>query len=393
MMLINLMRKVWTQIDRKYMSVFNINVKEEKRILDDLPFPKDNIERSYFQYLCQISMGSKVIICILNILSLPLFYYLLNKYKNANLHFEDKLVKATFISDGKSENIIPLSLKEFYNNRILKITQEKFLLYEYDINFINIIRKRYYYSYLFLLKNLIKIAKYRAIISQFPNTEAIIVCSEYSYTSSILTLWCNYQNIMHINVMHGEKLFYIRDSFFIFNKCYIWDCYYKKLFIKLRADEDQFFIEVPPALKFDDLLNKDKCYDYTYYLQGLESKEELLKILGLLDELEKNNKLVSIRPHPRYSDSKLLTKIFKNKIDLENLEIVSIEKSILRTKNAISLYSTVLHQAAYNNVNVIIDDVTNRDRFLKLKELEYIFIISGNFKKLSDVLKEFKGYE
>lgn len=66
MMLINLMRKVWTQIDRKCMSVFNINVKEEKKILDDLPFPKDNIERSYFQYLCQISMGSKVIIWILN---------------------------------------------------------------------------------------------------------------------------------------------------------------------------------------------------------------------------------------------------------------------------------------------------------------------------------------
>ena len=69
---------------------------------------------------------------------------------------------------------------------------------------------------------------------------------------------------------------------------------------------------------------------------------------------------------------------------------MSIEKSILRTKNAISLYSTVLHQAAYNNVNVIIDDVTNRDRFLKLKELEYIFVMSGNFKKLSNILKGFK---
>ena len=209
-----------------------------------------------------------------------------------------------------------------------------------------------------MLKNLIKIAKYRAIISQFPNTEAIIVCSEYSYTSSILTLWCNSQNIMHINVMHGEKLFYIRDSFFIFNRCYIWDCYYKNLFIKLKANKDQFFIEVPPALKFDDLLNEAKCYDYTYYLQGLESKKELLKILAIIDELEKNNKLVSIRPHPRYSDTKLLTKIFKNKISIENLEIVSIEKSILSDKIVVFDNNEIV-------LNGLKEDVLKEEKILK----------------------------
>lgn len=54
--------------------------------------------------------------------------------------------------------------------------------------------------------------------------------------------------------------------------------------------------------------------------------------------------------------------------------IASIEQSILRTKCAVSLYSTVLLQASINGVAVVIDDLTAPERFVQLKSLRYIML-------------------
>ena len=295
-----------------------------------------------------------------------------------------------FIPDGKDITLIPKSLiNSIKNLAILK--NEKYSLCKNDINFINNIKKRYPFDYEFLLKISIKIAKYRTAIYKYPNAKIIIVGSEYSYTSSILTEWCHNNGLKHINIMHGEKLFFIRDSFFYFDKCYVWDDFYKKLFMNLRAPYQQFIIDKPPGLKFTNNVKVTKSYDYTYYLQGFETPEDLKKILEFLLILAKGTLNVSIRPHPRYSDLSSLVKIFDNKINVEDNIKISIEESIMRTKNVISLYSTVLTQAFYNDINIIIDDVSNKTRYEKLEKLQYRFIRSERCRKLSEVIKENKN--
>ena len=51
---------------------------------------------------------------------------------------------------------------------------------------------------------------------------------------------------------------------------------------------------------------------------------------------------------------------------------VTIEQSLMQTHAAVSLFSTVLNQAISNSVPVVIDDISNREHFEKLKELEYV---------------------
>lgn len=166
----------------------------------------------------------------------------------------------------------------------------------------------------------------------------------------------------------------------------MWDNYYKELFIKLRADDKQFVVEIPPALNFIHKKKIEKQYKFTYYLQGFESKKELKNILDCLLILTKGMNCASIHPHPRYSNMQIIKDVFESKINIEDNSEINIEDSILRTENVISLYSTVLNQAFYNNSNVIIDDVSNNERFEKLKSLEYKFILHNDFRKLSDIL-------
>ena len=63
-----------------------------------------------------------------------------------------------------------------------------------------------------------------------------------------------------------------------------------------------------------------------------------------------------------------------------------IETSLMETKNVISLYSTVLIQALYNNINIIIDDLVNPDKFMKLKALRF-YCLNKPHGLLSNVLK------
>ena len=173
------------------------------------------------------------------------------------------------------------------------------------------------------------------------------------------------------------------DSFFRFNKCYVWDEYYKKLFTELRADNSQFVIEVPPSLSFASNIDAEKSIDFTYYL-GIENQKEIKKIISSLSKLVEEGYRIAIRPHPRYSDMELFRNI-SNGIELEDCKSLSIEESLERTKNAISFFSTVLNQAYYNQVGVVIDDVTKPEQYNKLHEVGYI-MLNKKHKLLSSLI-------
>lgn len=379
----DMLRKMAVLLAKRKDALFSYAVDKQKKYIDKLGSPRDEIERSYFQYKCQMQFNGKALTFLLNMVSFPvtiLYWFKYGKKIQVNRLEKKNLV---FFRDGKPENILPKSLQKKY--KVIESNPvEGILLTSNDKKFIKRIIYRYPFSWQFILKCLIKIGRYSFVIEEY-SPEAIVVCAEYSFTSSALTAYCKQKNIKHIDVMHGEKMYYMRDSFFKFDECYIWDEYYKKLLTSMKADKQQFIIEIPASLKFNRELLRAQKYDYTYYL-GIESEATLMKISKILEQLHKSGKRISIRPHPRYSNMDLVNKIF-DFANIEKTEKISIEQSLLQTDAAISLYSTVLNQALCNSIPIIIDNMSNPENFIKLKELGYVCLYKEH-RLLSEVLAE-----
>lgn len=322
----DMLRKMAVLLERRQDALFSYDVGQQKKYIAKLGNPRDEIERSYFQYKCQMQFNGKGITFLLNLVSFPvsiLYWFKYGKKVQVNRVEQKNLV---FFRDGKPENILPKSLKKRY--KVIECNPvEGTLLTAKDKKFIKGIICRYPFSWQFILKCLIKIGRYSFAIEEY-SPEAIVVCAEYSFTSSVLTAYCKKRNIKHIDVMHGEKMYYMRDSFFKFDECYIWDEYYGKILMAMKADKNQFVVEVPASLKFDGELIRTQKYDYTYYL-GAESEEVLKKISKILEQLYKSGKKISIRPHPRYSNMDLVKKIlyfYWGEIVLHHLWLVYLEQ-------------------------------------------------------------------
>ena len=339
-----IIRSVLFKVGMKNNSAFTFDIKKVKQYVKSFPTPKDDIERSFYQYKCQMKLNGNFRKICLNFVSVPVLILCLLQCRKTKKSLEKK-----------------------------------------DIKFILGIWKRHPLSWLYVSKIAFKISEYRYVINTY-NPTAIIVCNEYSFTSSALTKFCNDNKIEHIDVMHGEKYYDMRDSFFRYNRCYVWDKYYEKLFIKLRADKNQFIVAIPESLIFKQM-DISKTHDYTYYLAD-ENYKTLAVIANELQILSKNNQ-VYIRPHPRYSNKEKVAKIFKN-FEIEDCFKVSIEESILSTKYAISLSSSALNQAEHNGTIVIIDDISDGRRYKKLFELEYIGVRKPHLL-LSHILSEQEG--
>ena len=353
--------------------VFSLGYEEQHNYLSSFKIPTDEIERSFFQYKCQQYKKSVLKKVLLNIISFFIFFGLLFFLVLKGIYKKIKLDKheSIFPYKDKYGEIIPLSYKTLYEIYEIYYQRglERSILQKSDLRFIFDIYKRYPLNYFFLSNILYRISFYSFIIKKY--RPKIIFCSaEYSFSSSILTKYCNIHGIEHFNVMHGEKIFSITDSFVKFNRFLVWDEHYKDLFLSLRAYPEQFEICFPPSLKLNLNYKKDILYDFTYYLGG-EKENQLEKISYLISLLLDKGFKINLRVHPRYSDLEIINKIFKN-VPIENASSISLKESFEVTENIIAFYSTVLYQGLVNGKNVFIDDLTCDPDFLKkLKELKY----------------------
>lgn len=342
----------------------------QKKKLESFKEPKDSLERSYFQYLCQINNLSLIIRIVQNILAIPLiFYYLTKKYTNTTS--ESSIGNALFLREGITKELIPETL----NNEFSKIDEcplnGEIYLSDIDKKFITKKMIKYIKSPMFILKCLMKMGVYSNVINIYKPV-AIITHNEYSFTSSFITQYCKEMNIEHINIMHGEKLFDIRDSFVKFSRFYVWDKHYVDLFVKLRADKKQFHVERPNVFSNVTSFKKEFTYELTYYLGG-EDEKNLRKLAANLSKLIIPVDKICIRSHPRYSDRKLIEKLFEA-YNIQDSSIISVNESLSMTKYVASLYSTVLYEAYLSNKEIVIDDLTDRDKYNKLKKLDYIML-------------------
>ena len=347
---------------------FDLPVARQEAILNTLPEPADDLDRAYAQYRCQMALAGRGMSLLHQLAAMVLLPVYKRRFRGAAPAEKPQPCEAIFLFEG-NRGVLPDSLeRRFSQVRQVSDFQRGFLLRDGDEALLSRLRRRYPRAYYFRFKCMVKLAMYRYLYEIY-QPKAMIVSEEYSYTSSFLTAYCRQLGVEHINVMHGEKLFYIRDSFFHFDRCYIWDEFYRDLFVSLRAEPTQFCVELPPIMRPWDIHGVEKSVDYTYYLQE-ESAEELDCIARSLHALRSRGYTVAVRPHPVYSDKAAIRQLFAPFIIEENTE-VGIETSVLRTHHVISRYSTVINQAYLNHVPFVIDDITLPQQYEKLKEMRY----------------------
>lgn len=360
-------------------SPFDVDITKTKAFLWSFPEPKDDIERTYYQYCCQSFLRRRWALWLLNFgcafALIP--YIIICRFRKARAAESRDAIFSISIAD---KSIIPESLLKEYEHVIITSECEGYALNSFDAKFIWRCFIKYPFAFYLLMHLTFKISIYRFFIERY-HPKAIVTNGEYACVSSALSFYCELQSISHIDVMHGEKLFHIRDGFFRFTKCYVWDDGYIELLKSLRADKNVFVVEAPPSLFFKrtDEINSLPVVDYSYILFGNEKLEEIAKVLHLI---KSTGHSIKVRPHPTYTDINLVYLLFSEE-EIEDCN-VPISTSVLTSKYVISLYSTVLLQAYLSGIGVIIDDLNFPDKYVKLKDLNYM-LISKDLTKLSEV--------
>lgn len=391
MQLILSLRKIAIGIHRKFMPGFwKYGFRKQKKKLEEFPEPTDRYERSYFQYKCQMFLSPLPIVFVQNILALifsPLVFLKIVFAKKVLKEKRRTRKSAVLLADVESEKVIPESLKqEFERIHISKLGKEYFLG-KREREMLLILWKRYWTSPYFIFKNMLKMGMYAAQIKKGA-PEAVISSCEYSFTSSLLTEYCHSRGVEHINIMHGEKLFNIRDAFVDFDRFYVWDDYYTDLFEELRIGSEAFYVELPKCFQFHVKKERNAEFKFTYYLGG-ENTKELKSVKEVLLRTGEPKSRLCIRCHPRYGNYRLVSRIFTG-FNIENPREVSLQTSLSNTERVVSLYSTVLFQAFISGKGVVIDDISNPEKYKKLQELKYI-MLNKPHQKLSNYLRNVKN--
>lgn len=370
MNLLQALKSAVVRLNSRRDPLFAVPVARQKAFLESLPEPKDLLERSYAQYRCQMMLERPILRVMYQLAAMLLLPVYRRQLLRRPPPRKEETADAVFLSED-SERLLQETLRTAFPVLCQAWGyQGSSLLRKEDLALLSTLRRRYPTAFYFRFKCMAKLAMYRYQYELY-HPKALIVDEEISYTTSFLTEYCHRLGVEHINVMHGEKLYYIRDSFFCFDRCYVWDECYRRLFFDLRAEPTQFRVEIPPSMQPWEKPSTPPEVDLTYYLQE-EPTEQRMQIAAALHTLQARGMVIAVRPHPLYCDDTLL-EIFSG-FALEMPGNCSIEQSILRTKCAVSLYSTVLLQASINGVAVVIDDLTAPERFAQLKSLRYIML-------------------
>ena len=372
--------KVTTFLQKGDKTTFDYPVAMQYSYMDSLKRPLNDVDRSYNQFLCQdffVPKLKRLLWDLISVFATPcvLVVFII---KGIFCKFERK-VDAVGENKGMEE-IIPEQLSAEYVIDRASYNVD-FVLTKQDLLYISqeILGWRRPY---FVFKSIMKIANYSASIVKF-RPRAFIVHSEISFCSSMLTNYCGRFGVRHINVMHGDKLKYIREAFFRFDKCYVWDQFYIDLFVRQYAEDSQFVIAIPPSLKVGkaDHIDKSIYADYKYYL-AIYTDEEARALVNAMSVFKTEGKTIKYRIHPRCSDLNILKK-YVNDEEIEYPSKVNIIDSLRNTGCAVGSYSTVLLQAYCSDIPVLLDDVAYADTFNKLKEYGYI-LMSKDIAKLSN---------
>lgn len=362
--------KILYFLQRGDKDLFDVPTTEQRTFLESLDEAKDDIDRGYKQYLCQNLFVSKPKILFFNFIALLFLPFIVSYYLFKRTMVEKGEMIVAMIERKGMDEVIPDVVIKKYKPNNLYWRQGASLGFS-DLSFMQKLIKRAPFSPYFILKAMMNVVMYSDMFYRHSPT-VMIKFGEFSFSSSILTAFCHRHGVKHINVMHGEKLWHIGDAYFHFDECYVWDDHYIKLFRELKAEPTQFIVALPESLHIDikQHVNDDVYADYKYYL-AVASESEIKGVVESMQFAKRNGKKVKFRPHPRYTDIHLLKK-YVDEEEIEDYKKVGILESISNLEYAVGSYTTVLSQAYFSGKKVILDDVTFRSEYDKLKGMKYI---------------------
>lgn len=367
-------------------SLFDIEVETQKAFINHLGGPKNDFDRSYKQYQCQ-----NIFIPKWKIYLFDFTFFFINPF--LILYYLCKGIRVVFERHVEAIASMPLDMQLFPEeiSEEYKIEDKQWsntpTLRWKDLPFVLNLYRRGFFHPFFVGKCVSMVAIYSTMIHKF-QPKALLAHCEFSFSCSLLTSFCQTNNVLHINTMHGEKLFVIRDAYVRFHRFYVWDIHYVALFTSMMGDEEQFIVFTPKSLTIDCSQYIDESFyaDFKYYL-AVFSESELQNIVDSMNRLIKRGATVAYRPHPRYSDLTLLRKYVPEEL-IEKPQEVSIQQSIANSKHAIGSYTTVLNQAACSDRGVVLDDVAFKEQYEKLQQVNYILTRKSSVR-LSKLLNDF----
>ena len=376
--------KILHFLEKGNKELFECSVEDQQAFMEALGTPRDDIDRGYKQYLCQNYFVPTWKVWTLNVVSVFATPFLLLFFLIKGIFVRKEKHIGSMIERKGMDEVVPNVVWEKYHPDSKKWKEGASLRWSDVLFIIKLIIRAPHHPY-FAFKACMNVAVYSDMIYRH-SPQVMIHFGEFSFKSSILTDYCHRHQVKHVNIMHGEKLFFIRDAFFHYDECYVWDDYYVEMFKSLKAEPTQFRIALPQSLCIDVEKNKNQFLyaDFKYYL-GENTEEEICSIVQSMKMIKTSGKTVKFRPHPRYSDLGLLKKYIPES-EIEYPKEVSIIDSISNLEYAVGSYSTVLLQAWCSRQKVILDDVTYKDLYNKLAEFGYI-LAQKNCEKLSNYQK------
>ncbi len=394
MKLIDLLKTIYANFNNR--QVINSEKRRPSRKDQDLLLSKlnagvDHFNNSYNKYKCvcfyHYSMG---VLLLYNIASAMLYYplYLNLKSKRRRVK-KEKCENLLVMKRGKGigiEDIFPEPLREQY------AVVEDFM--RYDLIYLDKeskqvlkeARKRHPFSFHYNLVLMLRMANQCRIINEYnPAIICTYVC-EREFSDPVLTLYSESNGVKYHGFMHGDFMYQIDHAFMQFSCYWVWDEHYKRMFEELKCTQSMI-VYMPgkhkPAVEAKPL-ETDYEYYATYYFSG-ETKDAIDKLKPIFDALRGCGKKCKLRPHPRFSNYDHINEVFSEYF-IENCKECSLKRSLETTFYCISINSTVLSEAHHSGKKVVIDDMTNRNEYNKLKDEKYIMLDKADYL-LSELLK------
>ncbi len=402
-MIISSLKSIYKKINNKIVH----SVGEEKmpyrvqiEYLEKFSDPKDDFERSYFKYKCfcrYCYYKRKWILFIYNfgaMFLLPVVYAKLKNRRKENSLIEKVDAVIENIPRLRNEDVIPVELLEKYHKikEIENIDYSELFLSEDAEHIYKEVKKRYFFHFYYRMIIMQKLGQFTKYLECYHPKAVVFYSCEREFSGPLQALLCEKYGAEYISFMHGDYLSTLSLAFQRYSVYYIWDESYKIMFEKLKC-VSPMIVYRPSKLKGIATLidEKDCTYFATYYFSD-ETKAEAAIINKVFRKFESQGLRTKVRPHPRFSDMEMIRATFKD-VEIENPQKCNLADSISQSLYIIGLNTTVLSEAFFSGKKVVVDDLSNKEKYELLEERGYITMKRPHL--LLSVLKDevYKEYD
>ena len=274
-----------------------------------------------------------------------------------------------------NSDVLPEDLREKYNSvkEIELIDYEESLLSNIGEDIYREIKRRYFFHFYYRMILLQKLGMFSNYLVRYnPKIIAFYSC-EREFSGPLQTLLCERSGSRYVSFMHGDYLSTLSFAFQKYSQYYVWDESYVKMFESLKCDSPMPVYRPKKLKGIATAIEENRCeYFATYYFSD-ETQDEALKIYEVFKKYETYGLRTKIRPHPRFSDIEMLKRVFKD-IEIEDHAIWDLKESITKSLFIVGLTTTVLSEAYFSGKKIVMDDVSNRDKFNGLAERGYVMM-------------------